>query len=76
MDEDPDKLQRVARQFRQAIREIKITCVCGFTVPLRFAYRCLYCGEYFCVDCAGVHFGASRHEYLQQKEAGCHDVWP
>jgi predicted nucleic acid binding AN1-type Zn finger protein len=56
------------RQFNQAkgIRP-HVTCKCGQTMPLRFAYKCLYCGEYFCQSCAEEHFGKTLEEYRKEK---------
>jgi len=35
---------------------IRITCPCGERIPLMEAYRCLFCGIWFCKDCAEEHF--------------------
>lgn len=57
----------VRKQFDRAIKEIKITCGCGFTLPLRFTYKCLYCDEWYCKECAEIHFGKTREEYAKEK---------
>ena len=44
-----------------------MTCECGLTLPLRFAFRCLYCGQFYCARCAGEHFGATRAQYYERK---------
>lgn len=49
-------------QFKEAIETIGVTCGCGHRLPLRFSYRCYYCGVYFCDRCAAVHFGETREE--------------
>jgi hypothetical protein len=35
----------------------KIRCGCNKLVGWKFMYRCLYCGVWFCKDCAEEHFG-------------------
>lgn len=38
----------------------RCTCPdCGRTLKIIWLYRCLYCGIYFCKECAEHHFGAS-----------------
>jgi hypothetical protein len=44
-----------------------VTCGCGRRIPLRFAYRCYYCFEYFCEDCAAIHYGKTREQYRAEK---------
>ncbi len=44
-----------------------VTCRCGNHMPLRFAYKCYYCGEYLCDACAAVHFGKTREQYFTEK---------
>lgn len=39
------------------IRHIKIRCGCNKLVGWMYMYRCLYCGIWFCKDCAQLHFG-------------------
>jgi hypothetical protein len=34
-----------------------VTCGCAIRIPLRSAFRCLYCEEFFCTGCAELHFG-------------------
>ncbi len=54
-----------AAQWRESMQgDIpKVTCACGLCAPIRFLHRCLYCGCFFCVACAEVHFGETRAEY-------------
>lgn len=59
--------------MEQQIRESKdnpgsvIKCGCGKKQPMRFMYRCYYCGVFFCFTCAADHFGQTRQEYYDQK---------
>lgn len=66
------KLEVVAAQWRECMQgEIpRVTCACGLKMPLRFAYRCLYCGEFYCQKCAEIHFGKTRAEYDAARGAG------
>ena len=62
----------VAKQFREAMYQEgktvqEVTCGCGLTMPLRFAYKCLYCGEFYCQSCAEQHFGKTREQYSSDK---------
>lgn len=61
-------LKLAAKQFKEVIATNKVTCECGRTIPLRFAYKCLYCDLWFCTKCAGDHFGETREAY--QKRLG------
>ncbi len=50
----------VAAQYRQALTEGKVLCAghdCMQTPALADAYRCWFCGKYFCARCANIHFG-------------------
>lgn len=62
----------IAMQFQEA-KTGKVTCRCGITIPLRFAFRCLYCGEYFCTSCAEEHFGMTREEYKARRREADND---
>ena len=36
---------------------IKVTCFCGKRINVYYhAYRCYFCGIYFCRECASRHF--------------------
>ncbi len=54
----------VASQSEEVIKawDIKVTCPCGKKVGIILAYRCLYCGVYFCTSCAVRHFGKKDNE--------------
>jgi hypothetical protein len=67
------KTQFVSKQFREASYHEgewlqQVTCSCGFKMPLRFAYKCLYCNEFYCGTCAEMHFGKTRKQYDLEKE--------
>lgn len=50
------QLRQVGTVGRQQI----ITCLCGKSVPIMFAYRCYECGAFWCPKCAAVHFDNSK----------------
>jgi hypothetical protein len=37
--------------------KITVKCGCHKKVKVLYAHRCLYCGIYYCPDCAQEHFG-------------------
>lgn len=39
---------------------------CGKIVSIEYAFRCYYCGFWFCEACAAVHFGKTRAEHLAE----------
>jgi hypothetical protein len=57
------------KQLQELIRqpEQRVTCICGHNFPLQIGYRCLYCGEYFCLKCAESHFGKTRELYNKER---------
>lgn len=70
------KLKRefVAKQFREAMYQEwkkvqEVTFRCGLKMPLRFAFKCLYCGEFYCQSCAEDHFGKTRAQWIADKAA-------
>jgi hypothetical protein len=64
---DPAKAERLCRQWGEAISSGEITCLCGWKRSLVMAYRCLYCGEWFCAPCAEKHFGQTILDWVKQK---------
>jgi hypothetical protein len=42
-------------------------CGCLKKLELTNAYKCLYCKEWFCEECAEKHFGKTIEEYNKQK---------
>lgn len=61
------KQKRVRAQFFEAMGPSpQVTCSCGLCMPVRFAYRCLYCGEFYCQSCAEIHFGKTREQYTAE----------
>lgn len=42
-------------------------CRCGKIMNISSAYRCLYCEEFFCLECAEKHFGKTKQEHVIEK---------
>jgi len=62
-----EKRVLLRKQYEEATHEGTITCACGWQRALTMAYRCLYCGVYFCQPCAELHFGQTIKEWDEQK---------
>lgn len=61
-----EKLKVVADQLRELAKQKQwptVTCFCGRVRTLLYAWRCLYCGEWYCQTCAEQHFGMTRAEW-------------
>ena len=54
-------------QDKEAREENSITCGCGWKRWIAYAYRCLYCGEWYCAPCAETHFGQSINDWTMEK---------
>lgn len=64
----------ILKRQNEIIRNIQEMLECGgdckVSYPVQNMYRCLYCGIFFCYNCAGKHFGKTRAEYnMQRREA-------
>lgn len=64
-----EKKAHLERQWRSAVDERRIACECGQVRALELAYRCLYCGAWFCVPCAELHFGMTVQAWKEKKRA-------
>jgi hypothetical protein len=69
MTDSDEKYTAVLNQIREAKQELPsmITCGCGVRRPIRFMFRCYFCGEFYCQDCAAIHFGQNREDYLKNE---------
>lgn len=52
-------------------RSLKIRCTCLKLVRWAYMYRCLYCGIFYCRECAEAHFGKTIDEYRAEKALNC-----
>ncbi len=59
------KEEFVLKQMREMADPVRPFVRCGCMLKLwpQYAYKCLYCGEWYCAKCAEVHFGKTRKEY-------------
>lgn len=50
--------QTAEKQRRQLLNQptCYVLCPCGDDTPLEKAYRCAYCGVFFCLECTERHF--------------------
>jgi len=67
MHEILTKSQWVQRQFARAVSGF-VPLRNGKIIPVRFAFRCLYCGEFFGQKEAEEHFGQTREEYNRARD--------
>lgn len=63
---DGPKKQRLSEQWHDAVNYHTIICGCGLLRAIEMAFRCLYCGEWYCVNCAEVHFGKTVQEHVRK----------
>lgn len=54
---DQLKLIKVQETDEIPLEHSKIRCVCMKLVSFKNMYKCLYCGIWFCKECAELHFG-------------------
>jgi hypothetical protein len=66
-----EKRPQLRQQHQDAVTYHRITCGCGLPRALNLAYKCLYCGEWFCFSCAETHFGTTYREWITAKRAPC-----
>ena len=60
--DDEYRLKRVLtrRQIESVRLGEYVPCPCGRKIDLSAAYKCLFCGVWFCRTCAERHFGPQR----------------
>lgn len=64
---DPKKKEFLRQQYHEASNEGSIHCCCGQIRALTMAYRCLYCGLWFCLPCAEIHFGMTIQDWTVER---------
>ena len=42
---------------------------CGHVMSIMHAYKCLYCGFWFCYSCAEKHFGQTVAEFKEENKS-------
>jgi len=64
-----NKLETVKKQTIEILNnDWVVTCKCGRRAHIRFFFKCLYCRQYYCYQCAEVHFGQTVGEYKAMKK--------
>lgn len=66
---DSEKKKFLKEQWDDIIRDGTIVCCCGQLRHHTLAYRCLYCGLWFCINCAEKHFGKTIAQWDKETEA-------
>jgi len=64
---DLEKKKVLRDQWSEACEQGSIHCACGLQRALPLAYRCLYCGQYYCGQCAEIHFGQTVRQWIESK---------
>lgn len=76
-DEWEDKMAFIKQQVSETVQQeaagvtvrlATITCRCGWKRSIMHMFQCLYCREWFCQNCAEVHFGKTVEQYRAEKE--------
>jgi hypothetical protein len=62
------KLAFVGKQTKEMMDELRPFVRCGCMKKLRphEAYKCLYCGEWYCKECAEEHFGKTVEQHRKE----------
>jgi hypothetical protein len=73
-----DKKERIKAQWKTAFRpnDPEIVCCCGQLRATCVAFRCFYCGEWYCANCAELHFKteASADEQIEKEQGRWQDA--
>jgi len=56
LEEKIEKRKVILKQLRQIDISQKMSCECGKHVSIVHMYRCFYCGQFYCPQCAKEHF--------------------
>lgn len=73
LDFEYDRMTNLEIVYHQ-LKEIKdpirpfVRCPCLKKLELEHAYKCLYCGIWFCEKCAEQHFGKTKKEHLEASQ--------
>jgi len=65
--DNEDKRKVLRDQWSEATERGSVHCTCGLQRALPLAFRCLYCGQWFCGRCAEQHFGQTIHEWIEAR---------
>jgi len=65
--DDQAKKKLLHDQHAEAMESNTIHCSCGQIRAMVKAYRCLYCGIYFCTTCMEAHCGKTIQQWREEK---------
>lgn len=55
----------------QVLTGIKVDCACcGKRINVNYCFKCLYCCQWFCYDCAKKHFGPNKEKIKSDPSIG------
>jgi len=62
------KIAFVGKQTKEMLDPIRgfVRCSCKKKLWPHHAFRCLYCGEWYCKTCAEEHFGKTVEQYRNE----------
>ena len=65
-----DKRAFVRKQTEQVMDKGRpfVRCGCLRKLQMYQAYKCLYCEEWYCRECAEVHFGKTVEEHQKERK--------
>lgn len=67
-DATPEEAALLRAQWADAVEKRTVRCPCGQLRALELVFRCLYCGVYFCLECAEMHFGETRRAFRERPD--------
>lgn len=65
--ETEDLKRHLKCQWAQIQEDRTITCECGLRRAVELSFKCLFCGVFYCVNCAEVHFGQTQMEWVKKQ---------
>ena len=66
--DSPEMVEILKSQWTDAVEKRVVICPCGQRRALEKAFRCLYCGIWFCFNCGEKHFGETLQERIEKRK--------
>lgn len=60
----------VRKQYEEIFASNTVTCSCGKGLDLKSAFKCRWCGEYYCAKCGEEHFAPEDEGFDDVPEEG------
>lgn len=60
-DQKMERRAGLKAQLLEVLQHGRVTCECGESIAVMHAYKCFYCGFWFCPACARLHFAIPDH---------------